>query len=307
LKILVIGGTGHIGSFLTPMLAEAGHDVTVVTRGERPISQEERWKSVKSIKASYTSGNSLWCEAVAAVEAEVVIDILGRDLPAVYDTVKGTCRQLIACGSIWMFGEPKIVPTPEAPQGICPSEGYNVRFPEMLRVKKHCAEDGIAFTAIMPPNICGPGNIPLDLTADRSIDVHRALQRGEEVALPAPGSNLISPCDAEDVAQGFALAVAKREAANGEIFNVGPAYALTTKEFVAAYSRIYGVDIPVRWVGWPEYTTNIQPDICTHYHFGANMAPDISKISTVLGYRPKHTPEESMARAVAWMRETNLL
>ena len=33
MKICVIGGTGHIGSFLTPKLAGDGHDVTVVTTG----------------------------------------------------------------------------------------------------------------------------------------------------------------------------------------------------------------------------------------------------------------------------------
>ena len=32
MKILVIGGTGHVGSFLCPLLKERGHEVTVATR-----------------------------------------------------------------------------------------------------------------------------------------------------------------------------------------------------------------------------------------------------------------------------------
>ncbi len=36
MKILVIGGTGHIGSYLVPRLTGAGHDVAVVARQPRP-------------------------------------------------------------------------------------------------------------------------------------------------------------------------------------------------------------------------------------------------------------------------------
>jgi uncharacterized protein YbjT (DUF2867 family) len=34
-RVVVIGGTGHIGSYLTPRLVAAGHDVVVLSRGER--------------------------------------------------------------------------------------------------------------------------------------------------------------------------------------------------------------------------------------------------------------------------------
>jgi uncharacterized protein YbjT (DUF2867 family) len=35
MRIAVIGGSGHIGTWLTPMLVEAGHEVVVVSRGLR--------------------------------------------------------------------------------------------------------------------------------------------------------------------------------------------------------------------------------------------------------------------------------
>jgi len=37
------------------------------------------------------------------------------------------------------------------------------------------------------------------------------------------------------------------------------------------------------------------------------MCPDISKLRERLGYRPHHTPEQSLWRAVAWMRQRGLL
>jgi len=33
MRVVIIGGTGHIGSFLTPRLVEAGHALTCVSRG----------------------------------------------------------------------------------------------------------------------------------------------------------------------------------------------------------------------------------------------------------------------------------
>jgi len=37
------------------------------------------------------------------------------------------------------------------------------------------------------------------------------------------------------------------------------------------------------------------------------MCPDLTKIRTKLGYVPRYTPEETMERAVAWMRAEGML
>ena len=35
MRVVVIGGTGHIGTYLVPSLVTAGHDVLVISRGSR--------------------------------------------------------------------------------------------------------------------------------------------------------------------------------------------------------------------------------------------------------------------------------
>ncbi|MGI6480617.1 MAG: NAD-dependent epimerase/dehydratase family protein [Sphaerochaetaceae bacterium] len=35
MKVVLIGATGHIGTYLVPRLVEAGHSVTAVSSGER--------------------------------------------------------------------------------------------------------------------------------------------------------------------------------------------------------------------------------------------------------------------------------
>lgn len=299
MDICVIGGSGHIGKHLIPMLVEAGHQVTVVTSRRTKVPTTRAWNSVRLVQQVY--GKEGWTDAIRALKAEVVVDILQGDSPALYDAIKHVCKHLIVCGSLWMFGLPKVVPTPEEVQSPCVFAGYGDRFAKLLETKARAAADGVAFTAIMPPNICGPNKIPLECKGGRSLEVHRSHKRGEPVVLPAPGNNLIGPCDAEDVARGFFGAIEKREAAADEVFNVGSAYALTAINFVETYASIYGVRIPIEFVSWQKFEQEVLPEIGAHWHFKANMCPDISKAWRKIGYAPKYTPEQAMQRAVKWL------
>ena len=305
MRICVIGGTGHIGTPLTGMLVELGHEVIVVTSGRTAAPRGGVWPAVRLVRQSY--GEAGWTEAISALRAEVVIDILQGDSPGLYDAVRGSCGHFIVCGSLWMFGLPRIVPTPEVTQAPCLFAGYAQRLQQMLDTQIRAAADDIAFTAIMPPNICGPGKVPIDGRGGRDPEVHRAHRRGDPVVLPEPGSVLIGPCDAEDVARGFACAVQRRRDAAGEIFNVGSAYALTSLQFIETYAAIYGVQIPVCWASWPEFATEVLPDLGAHWHFKAHMCPDISKIRSRLGYEPVYTPEQTLERAVKWMVDGGVL
>lgn len=307
MKICVIGGSGHIGQNLVGRLLDEGYQVTVLTTGRTALPTHGKWDTVTAVQYTYRRDDPDWAACLQAIGAEVVIDLLGADAPATYAAIKGQAQQLIVCGSVWMFGAPRVVPTPPTTQGPCPFDGYAQRYQEMQDIKAQAAREGFPFTAIMPPNICGPGKVPLEGHGGRSLEVHRAHQRSEPVILPEPGQTLIGPCDAADVAQAFFLAVQQREAAADEIFNVGSAYALTARQFVATYGEIYGVEIPIEWVSWEEFSTKVRPDPGAHFHFLAHMCPDLSKTRAKLGYAPRYTPEESMERAVAWMREEGMI
>ena len=165
----------------------------------------------------------------------------------------------------------------------------------------------MAFTVILPPNICGPGKVPLEMAGGRGVEVHKAHARGEAVPLFRGCSTLIGPCDAEDVAQGFWRALESRDAAAGEFFNVGSPYALTATQMVELFSEIYGVTIPIEWVSFERFTEEIMPDRGASNHFLYHMCPDTAKARGRLSYQPRHTPESSMARAVEWMRREGLL
>jgi nucleoside-diphosphate-sugar epimerase len=304
MKICIIGGTGHIGTNLVRMLVKERCEISLIARGINAVFENQK---IKFFKKAYDNSSSEWERIFDEIKPEIIIDILGTYAPVVYETGKRFCRHFILCGSIWMFGEPKIVPTPEITQATCIFPGYAKRYAEMQQIKQQAKKDGIIFTAIMPPNICGPGKIPLDCYGNRSIENHIKHKNGKPVALPEPGQTFIGPCDAEDVAKGFYLAVMQPENAADEIFNVGAKYAITVKNFVETYGKIYNIEIPVEWFSWKEYSEKINPSPGANFHFKAHMCPDISKISKKLAYHPEYSPEETMERAVNWMKKQNML
>ena len=306
MKILIIGGTGHIGSFLVPMLSDIGEKVSVVSRSSKSI-EAAGWENVQLLQENYIRNDRDWRDFIRQRECDVLIDILGADVPGTYEAAKAHCKHFIACGSLWMFGPPKLIPTPEETQGLCPFEGYAIRYSELLSTKQQAERDGVTFTAIMPPNICGPGKIPLDGHGGRGLEVHKAHMQGKPVKLPQGCNTLIGPCDAEDVAQGFFLAVCQRNAAAGEIFNVGASYSLTAPQFIETYGQIYGCKIPIEFVTSEAFFGSVLPELGANYHFSQHMLPDISKLRSKLNYEPKYSPEETMERAVEWMKMQKLL
>lgn len=308
MEICVIGGTGHIGKFLVPLLIKDGNKVTIISSGRSPFPKDGIWEKAIWIKGSYKRGDKEWADTISSVKCETFIDILGIDLPLTFNAIKNSCKHIIVCGSVWMLGNPKVVPVPEITQSPCEFKGYATRYEELLYVKELAKKEGIYFTAILPPNISGPGKIPLELKGGRDISVHKAMEKGETFYFPEGALNtLIGPCDASDVAKAFWLATNQREKAGDEIFNVGSAYSLTIKEFVATYEKIYKTNIPIKIVDWEKFFTEILPNPGANAHFRIHMCPDINKIKNKLGYCPTYTPEESLERAVKWMKEQKLL
>lgn len=303
MKVIVIGGSGHIGGFLTPMLANDGNEVIVISSG-RTKPHTAAPANVKTVAMKYGEmfADGAFERLVKEEKPGAVVDILQGDVHSVYDICKSAgVGQLVVCGSVWMFGRPKVVPCPEIAQTVCPFDGYERRFREMREVQAEAMGGPVSYSAIMPPNICGPGKIPLDGMGGRSIEVHKAHKAGKLVYLPDPGTNLVGPCDAEDIAQAFFRALKNPAAAAGEIFNVGSAYALTSERFIGVLGEIYGTKIPIEYVSPEKYRTEISPELGDNFHFLEHMCPDISKLRTKLGYAPKYTPETTLERAIKWM------
>ena len=52
-RVVVIGASGHIGSYLVPRLVRAGHDVVAVSRGtQEPYHRSIEWQAVERVTAA---------------------------------------------------------------------------------------------------------------------------------------------------------------------------------------------------------------------------------------------------------------
>ena len=94
MRVAVIGGTGHIGSYLTPRLFEAGHTVLCVCRGQQaPYRTHAAWSQVEYVhldrKAEEDAGT--FGDRIAALDAEAVIDLTCGE-----SAERGRVRQLRA-------------------------------------------------------------------------------------------------------------------------------------------------------------------------------------------------------------------
>ena len=296
MKVLVIGGTGHMGKFVCEILKERGHEVFVASRsGNAP-------EGMTAVKCDCSDPASL--ESLKAGGYDTIIEFPGK-AKIVYDVLAGSVGHIIGCGSLWMYGAPTRVPTPEQYQSKCPFPTYAQRFADMQIMLE---DEKCLFTGIMVPNVCGPGKIPLECLGGRSAEVHKAHMKGETVYLPDGPQPIISPCDAYDLAMLFVLAAEQPEKSGNKLFNVGPAdKPITTDELVRLYGKIYGVEIPIEYVSWEKYKTEISPSIGGWWHFYAHMCPDDSKARNLLGYTPKYTIEQTLQRAVEWMKEQEII
>ena len=298
MKICVVGGTGHVGTHLCEILRERGHEVVILTRGLTSTNL----KGYKSIAC-----DSKDVEAMKKLHTENFDTIMCFPgcVDVIYKALADKVNHIIGCGSLWMLGNPKMVPTPEITQAECIVDaGYKRRY---ALIQEMIAESKCKFTAIMPPNISGPGKVPIDFLGDRDVNNHLAHKNGTKIYLPDGPECLIEPTDAYDIAMLFALCAEQPEKAGGQIFNVGTGRSMTATEFINALSQIFGSKNEIEYVPWKQYRDEISPSIYHWWHFYAHMSPDITKAKTLVGYKPKYSAVESLERAVKWMYDNKLM
>ena len=82
-RIVIIGGNGHVGTYLVPELVERGHAVINVSRGTAsPYKQHPAWKAIEQVvvdrKAEEAEGKS--GSRIAGLNADIVIDMISFEL-----------------------------------------------------------------------------------------------------------------------------------------------------------------------------------------------------------------------------------
>ncbi len=320
MRVVVIGGTGHIGTYLSPALVEAGHDLTCVSRGRRePYQAHEAWKRIVRIaldRPAEESGGSFG-ERIADLQPDIVIDLTCYTLEScqqLVDALRGRVGHFLHCGTIWVHGAPSHGPgaqpavTEDAPRQ--PFGDYGCR---KLAIERYLLQEartaGFPATVLHPGHLVGPGWFPLNPAGNFNPQVFSNLAAGREVVLPNLGLETVHHVHAGDVAQAFVAAVAARNAAIAESFHVVSPAALSLRAYAEAMASWLGQKAQLRFLPWEEWRSGFSENDVrfTWDHIAHSPNCSIEKARSLLGYAPRYGSLEAVQESVAWLMAEGLV
>ncbi|MFC4396784.1 NAD-dependent epimerase/dehydratase family protein [Arthrobacter sedimenti] len=311
MKVTVIGGSGHIGSFLVPRLVRAGHDVTVISRGSRkPYSEAPEWQDVHQVTADREAEDrdGTFGDRVAALKPDAVVDLVCFTLESaasLVQSLRGEVGHLLHCGSVWRYGQSLKLPIREGSDSAAEPFGeYGVQKNRIaLMLKEETARGGLATTSLHPGHIVGPGWHPIGPLGNLDPAVWQTISAGQPLRVPGSGAELMHHVHADDVAQAFEKAIAQREAAAGEDFNIVAPTALTVRGYADIAAAWFGHAAVLETVTWDRFREDTTRDYAESSwgHLYRSQCFSIEKAASVLGYAPRYEPEQAIFEAVEWL------
>jgi nucleoside-diphosphate-sugar epimerase len=313
MRVVVIGGTGHIGSFLVPRLVRAGHEVVNISRGTRTAyADSPEWAQVRQVVADRQQEDreGTFADRVAGLRPDVVVDLVCFTLEsatALVEGLRGHVGHLLHCGSTWRYGPSRKVPISEGGgSGTAPIGDYGIAKDRIARMlAEETASGGLVTTSLHPGHIVGPGWHPIGPVGNLDPGVWRTLSAGEPLPVPGGGAELMHHVHADDVAQAFELAVERQDAASGEAFIVVAPTALNVRGYAEIAAGWFGQQAEVQPVGWEEFRRSTTPEHAeaSWGHLHRSQCFSIEKARTRLGYAPRYEPEEAVLESVRWLLE----
>jgi nucleoside-diphosphate-sugar epimerase len=306
MRVVVIGGTGHIGSYLVPGLVQLGHEVVVLSRGRRsPYRADQAWRQVEvqTVDRDAEDAAGTFGTRVRELRPDVVVDLIcftedsARQLT---EALAGQVRHLLHCGTVWVHGPSTAVPTREdAPRH--PFGEYGVRKAAIERYL--LGQTAVPVTLVHPGHISGPGWPPVNPAGHLDLAVFERLARGDEVALPNLGLETVQHVHAADVAGVFLAAMANRSVATGESFHAVADGALTLRGYAEGVARWFGRDANLVFLPFEQWreTVGSRDAEITWDHIAHSPHCSMEKAARLLGFRPRHSPLDTVLEALDWL------
>ena len=309
MRIAVIGGSGHIGTFLIPRLVRAGHEVVSISRGQRSSYQDDpTWQQVRHVAADRSAEDreGTFPDRIADLQADVVIDLICFTLDsatALVERLRGETGHLLYCGSIWRHGPSLRLPITED-NGAPPVGEYGIaKAATVQMLQDETRSGGLVTTSLHPGHIVGPGWHPIGPLGNLDPAVWRKLSAGEPVDVPGIGTEFMHHVHADDVAHAFESAVDRRAATAGEDFDIVAPSALNVRGYARIAASWFGQAADLRTVTWDEFRRSTADDAAesSWEHLVRNQYCSIDKARSLLGYAPRYEPDEAVLESVRWL------
>ncbi len=247
LRILIIGGSGFVSGTLARLAVAQGHEVTVVTRGQRPVpdgvemitvDRNDREEFAKRV-ASRENNWDLVVDAIPYTPDDAWQDI---------DLFAGRAGRLVFISTDFVY-DPKFKKIPQSENdAVFTNEGYGGQ----KRLAEKVIEEAtrkLPWMILRPSHIYGPGSLPgcLPLHGRDPLLVESILH-GRPLKLVGGGRFLQHPIYAPDLAEVI-LSAARVSQSTG-IFNVAGPDVLESRDFYQLLGHlqereIFIEDVPV--------------------------------------------------------------
>ena len=308
-RIVVIGATGHVGTYLVPRLVRAGHEVVALSRGERePYVPAPEWRAVERVTADREAEDAAGAfgERIAALAPDAVVDMLcftPESAGQLLDALRPARPLLLHCGSIWVHGPVARVPvTEDEPRTAYGEYGTGKVAIEAL-LHRETVAGGVPSVVLHPGHISGPWP-SITPAGNLDLDVWRRLAVGEPLALPGLGLGVLHHVHADDVAQAFERALT-RPAAIGSSFHVVSEQAMTLRGLAAGVAGWFGREPVLEFVEWAEFERRVGAGHAeaTREHVARSIAASIDRAREVLGYRPRFSSLDALHESLRWLAD----
>ena len=309
MRVVIIGGTGHVGTYLVPRLFNAGHDVVCVSRGQRRAYQNHAaWASVQQVKIDRDEAEdkNQFGQQIHDLKPDVVIDMIcfkPESARQLVEALRGQVQHFIHCGTVWVHGPSEQVPTTEDhPRKPLGDYGIKKAAIESYLLKE-ARETRFPATVLHPGHIVGPGWVPLNPAGNFNPQVFSTISKGKELTLPNIGLETLHHVHADDVAQTFMKAINNWSCAVGESFHVVAEKALTLRGYAQAMYAWFGKESNIRYLAWDQWKETVCQEDAEQTWEHIAHCPNCStvKAQRLLDYEPRYTSLQAVQESVQWL------
>lgn len=310
-KVVIIGGAGHVGTYLVPRLVEAGFEVVNISRGQaRPYTPHPAWARVRQVAMDRAAEEAAghFGRMIAALNADIVIDMIcftPESNAQLAVALAGKVSHFISIGTIWVHGFPETAPTRESdPRRPFGSYGVMKSLIEDDLLARARRGD-LPATVIRPGHIVGPGWAPLNPAGHFNPQVFRDIEAGKPLVLPNFGLETVHHVHADDVAQAVMGAISHWGGSVGEAFNAVSPAAVTLRHYAEAMYRFWGQVPQVSYLPFDQWRETVSPEEAqaSWEHIARSPCHSIEKGARLIGYVPRYTSLQAVQEAMGRLPE----
>lgn len=309
-RAVVIGATGHVGSYTVPTLVREGYEVIAITRGKRDsyTSYMPEWKEVELVTADRREleKNNAFGKLVMDLKPDIICDLICYDMNQAIELAKaaeGSVSHYIQIGSMWIYEYNIEQPTVEGhPKNATGTYGYNkARIEEYLLKLAH--ENKLPATVIHPGHVVGREWVPVNPQGNFDMKIYSNIANGEEITLPDFGTATLHHVHSQDIADQIIACLNNPSISVGEAYHSVSEKAVTLRGFAEYMFRKYGHEPKLKFLPWNELKPLLLKEHAdaTETHISHSPCGSMEKSKEQLGFVPKYSSFEAVEEAVDYL------